>query len=228
MASQWTELPDVVRTGVPATPTTLDAPDNQFFAELVPAIAPLAAPVARVAAETLGLADAGDISILDVGGGAGMYSAIWLEINPAARSIQLDWAPINAIARRVVADHGVAERFSCIDGDLHTTNFGTAAYDIAVLSHVAHQEGLSDNAAILAKLRRALKPGGTLVISELVVEVDRSGPPFSLIFASAMLLQSQEGTTWTKTDYESLLTEAGFYDITFQATQTPSTLIFAR
>jgi SAM-dependent methyltransferase len=227
-AGQWSDLPEVVRTGVPVIADTNDVPDNAFFEELVPAIAPMAVPVAKIAAEVLQLAHAGQISILDVGGGSGMYSAIWLGINPAARSTQLDWAAVNAIARRLVVGHGVADRFSCIDGDLRTTDFGTATYDIGIYSHVAHQESPEDNLAVFAKFRRALKPGGTLVISDFVVENDRSGPPFALLFASEMLLATKGGTTWRQADYHSWLTEAGFDEISFQPTPTPATLIFAR
>lgn len=227
-AGSWSALPEVARTGVPVMAGAHDAADHQFWEELVPAIAPTSAPVARIAADTLRLADAGEISILDVGGGSGIYSAIWLGINPAARATQLDWAPVNAIARRVAAKHGVADRFSCVDGDLHTTDFGAAAYDVGVYSHVAHQEGPQDNLAVLAKFRKALKPGGTLVISDFIVDDDRSGPPFALIFAATMLLQTKQGTTWRKADYQSWLAQAGFTDVSFQPTPTPSTLIFAR
>ena len=227
-AGLWSDLPEVVRTGAPVMAQTHDVADNPFWEELVPAIAPFSAPVAKIAADTLQLAEAGEISILDVGGGSGIYSAIWLGINHAARSTQLDWGPVNAIARRLVAEHGVADRFACIDGDLHTTDFGVTAYDVAVYSHVAHQEGPEDNKAILAKLRRALKPGGTLVVSDLVVEDDRSGPSFPLIFASQMLLQSKHGTTWRRADYQAWLAQAGFEDISFQSTPTPSTLVYAR
>ncbi len=227
-AGNWSALPEVVRTGAPVMAGTHDVADNPFWEELVPAIAPMSAPVGIIAAGALRLAEAGEISILDVGGGSGIYSAIWLGINPAARSTQLDWGPVNAIARRVAAEHGVADRFACIDGDLHTTDFGTAAYDVGVYSHVAHQEGPEDNVAVLAKFRRALKPGGTLVISDFVVDDDRSGPPFPLIFASAMLLQTKRGTTWRRADYRSWLAQAGFKDVSFQPTPTPATLIFAR
>jgi hypothetical protein len=221
-------LPDVVRTGGPVTDATVEVTDNPHWEKVVQAIAAQSVPVATVAADMLRLAEADEISILDVGGGSGIYSATWLELNPAARSTQLDWGPINAIARRLVAERGVADRFTCIDGDFHTTDFGTAAYDIAVYSHIAHQEGPEDNVAMFAKFRGALKPGGTLVINDFIVDDDRSGPPFPLIFASEMLLKSKQGGTWRRADFHAWLAKAGFDDISFQPTPSPATLVFAR
>jgi len=221
-------LPDVVRAGGPVAEATVEVADNPHWADVVPAIAAQSVPVATIAADTLQLAEAGEISILDIGGGSGIYSAIWLALSPAARSTQLDWAPINAIARRLVAERGAADRFTCIDGDFHTTSFGTAAHDIAVYSHIAHQEGPEDNMAIFAKVRGALKPGGTLVICDYIVDDDRSGPPFSLMFASEMLLKSKQGGTWRRADNRAWPTNAGFEDISFQPTPSPATLVFAR
>jgi len=222
------DLPDVVRAGGPLTDVVVEVKDNPHWKGVVTAIAAQSVPVARIAAETLRLAEAGEVSILDVGGGSGIYSAIWLGLNPAARSTQLDWRPINEIARRLLADQGVADRFACIDGDFHSTDFGAARYDVAVYSHIAHQEGPEDNVAIFAKLRSALKPGGTLVVNDYVVDDDRSGPPFALLFASEMLLKSKQGGTWRRADYHAWLTKAGFEDVSFQPTSTPATLVFAR
>ena len=224
----WGRLPEAVRSGMPEMAESLDVAENAFWEELVPALAPLSAPVAMAAAETLGLSEAGAISILDVGGGSGIFSALWLSLNPRARATQLDWAPVNAIARRIVAERGVGDRFTCIDGDLHTADFGVAAYDIGVYSHIAHQESPDSNVAVLAKFRKALKPGGTLVVSDFIVEDDRSGPPFALLFASCMLLTTEHGSTWSKAEYQSWLVEAGFEEISFQPTGTAATLVFAR
>jgi SAM-dependent methyltransferase len=222
-------LPDVVRTGAPVTDAaTVEVPDNPHWEKVVQAIAAQSVPVAMIAADTLRLAEAREISILDIGGGSGIYSAIWLGLNPAARSTQLDWAPVNTMARRLVTQRGVADRFTCIDGDFHTTDFGTAAYDIAVYSHIAHQEGPEDNVAIFGKVRGALKPGGTLVVNDYIVDDDRSGPSFPLIFASEMLLKSKQGGTWRRADYRTWLTEAGFEHVSFQHTPSPATLVFAR
>jgi SAM-dependent methyltransferase len=221
-------LADVIRNGGPLDDAATEVADNPHWGEIVPAIAAQSVPVATMAAELLGLADAGEISILDVGGGSGIYSSTWLGLNPAARSTQLDWGPINEIARGLVAERGVADRFTCIDGDFHTTDFGTGAYDVAVYSHIAHQEGPEDNVALFAKVRGALKPGGTLVICDYVVENDRSGSPFALIFGSEMLVKSKKGGTWRRDDYEAWLTKAGFEDVTFHSTPTPSSLVLAR
>lgn len=220
-------LPDVVRVGGPVTDPAVEVADNPHWGKVVPAIAAQSVPAATVAADVLGLSEAGEISILDVGGGSGIYSAVWLERNPAARSTQLDWAPINAIARRLLEERGVADRFSCIDGDFHTTDFGSAAYDVALYSHIAHQEGPEDNVAIFSRLRDALKPGGTLVVCDYVVDDDRSGPPFPLLFASEMLLKSKQGGTWRRADYHAWLTKAGFKDVSFHSAP-PATLVFAR
>jgi ubiquinone/menaquinone biosynthesis C-methylase UbiE len=218
----------VFNTGGPLTDAMVEVADNPHWEDVVPAIAAQSVPVATVAAELLGLADAGEISILDLGGGSGIFSAIWLELNPAARSTQLDWEPINAIARRLLKERDVADRFTCVDGDFHTIELGAAAYDIAVYSHVAHQEGPADNVATFAKVRRALKPGGTLVVCDYVVDDDRSGPAFPLMFASEMLLKSKKGGTWRRADYRAWLTDAGFTDVSFHPTPSPTTLVFAR
>ncbi|MEZ0071242.1 class I SAM-dependent methyltransferase [Planotetraspora sp. GP83] len=220
-------LLEVFRTGGPVDAMT-EVADNPHWEDVVPAIAAQSVPVATVAADLLGLAEAGEVSILDLGGGSGIFSAIWLELNPAARSTQLDWGPINAIAHRLLKERRVADRFTCVDGDLHTVEFGTAAYDIAVYSHVAHQEGPEDNIAIFAKVRAALKPGGTLVVCDYVVDDDRGGPFFPLLFASEMLLKSKKGGTWRQADYRAWLTEAGFDDVSFHSTPSPTTLVFAR
>ena len=220
-------LAEVAKMGRPQMTDTTDVPESPFWEQLVPAIATLSVPVALAAAERLKLADAGPISIFDVGGGSGIYSALWLSINPKAQSTQFDWANVNRIAKDFVGKRGVGDRFRTVDGDLHKVDFGTAEHDVAVLSHIAHQESPADNVAIFRKIRKALKPGGTFVISDFVVDNDRSGPPFSLIFRSVMLMRTKEGGTWRRADYEAWLREAGFSKVSIEPTATPATLIYA-
>lgn len=224
--SDWLDLPEITKTGR-TKHAEGDVPDNPFWEQLVPAIFVLSVPVVQTAAERLKIAQAGPISILDVGGGSAVYSVLWLGMNPKARSTQIDWSNVNRIAREYVGRANVADRFRTIDGDFHTTDFGTAEYDIGVYSHIAHQEPPASNVAIFKKFRRALKPGGTLLISDFVVENDRSGAPFPLIFRSEMLVHMKEGSTYRRADYEKWLKEAGFQKVDFEPTPSPATLVYA-
>lgn len=223
------DLPDVARTGVPVFEHTADVADNPFWEELVLAIVPLALPVAHALVEGTGLSGMRSPSVLDIGGGSGVFAAVALESNATATATQLDWAAVNRIGERYVARHGVASRFKTIDGDFHSTDFGDGLYDVIIYSNVAHQESPADNIATFGKAKKALKPGGVFVISDFVLNDDRtSDHPWTGIFHTFMLLQSRAGAAWRQADYRSWLGEAGFESVEFSPTPTPSTLIFAR
>ena len=223
----WQNLPEAAKTGLPSAANTSEMADNPFWHLLVPAIAALSFPVAQMAAERLGIAKAGAVSWLDVGGGSGVWSAVWLGLNKQATGTQLDWPNVNKIGRGYVANFGVADRYRTIDGDFHTTDFGSAKYDFAIYAHIAHQESPADNLAVFRKFRKALKPGGTLVINDFILNDDRTGHPFALLFASQMLVVSKGGFTWRQADYRAWLGEAGFQSVDIVPTPTPATLIFA-
>ena len=226
--TEWATLHEAVKTGRPTSPSPADVPNNPFWEHLTPAIAALSFPVAQLAADRLGIAQAGAITWLDVGGGSGVWSAVWLRANPRAHAVQLDWPAVNQIAKRFVAKHGVADRFSTIDGDFHEVDFGQAAYEFAILGHIAHQESPEGNVELYKKFHRALKPGGTLVINDFVLDDQRNGHPFAMLFASQMVLGSKGGLTWRQGDYRQWLAQAGFTTVDFIDTHTPSTVVLGK
>jgi hypothetical protein len=222
----WAKLGDAVATGAPIAPESLETKDLAFWSVLVPAIAPLAFPCAEEVVRRLDVARRGPLSILDVGGGSGIYSAVLLGANREARATQVDWPTVNQIAKGFVGRFGVVDRFHTVDGDIHTTAWGTG-YDVAIYSNIAHQESPAQNVEAFRKFRAALKAGATLVVSDFVVRDDRTGPPQALLFHGQMLIASREGATWREADYRAWLREGGFTEITFEPTQGASTLIYA-
>jgi SAM-dependent methyltransferase len=220
------QLPEAVRSGSPVAAEDLATEDHPMWRELVMAIVPLAMPLAQQVAERL-VRDRGEVSILDIGGGSGVYSAVLLGANPQAAATQLDWPTVNAIAREFVDGRRVGDRFTTLDGDFHTTDLGEAAYDVVVYSNIAHQESPEENVAVFRRVRRALRPGGVLVISDFVLDAGGRGHPFAGLFSTVMLLTTQRGASWRQPDYERWLAEAGFTDVRFEPTPSPSTLIFA-
>jgi SAM-dependent methyltransferase len=224
----WATLPAAVKSGNPTASEQADMADIDFWHRLVPAIAALSYPVAEMIAGRLGIANAGAVRWLDVGGGSGVWSAVWLRANRQARGVQLDWPIVNKIGREFVAGFGVADRFETIDGDFHTVDFGSALYDYAIYGHIAHQESPSDNVTIFKKFRKALKPGGTLVINDFVLNDDRTGHPFAMMFAAQMLLVTKGGNAWRQSDYRGWLKEAGFATVDIVPTPTPATVVLAK
>src|SRR5262249_12706782 len=134
---QWERLHESAKSGRPERSDDVDVKENPFWEDLVIGIAPLSFPVAQLAAQHLGLAQRGAISILDLGGGSGVFSAIWLQANRQATATQLDWSNVNALARKFVGSFGVGDRFHTIDGDMRTDDFGTAKHHLVVYSHIA-------------------------------------------------------------------------------------------
>lgn len=226
--TEWATLPEAVKTGNPTAATTSEMADNDFWHVLVPAIAALSFPVAQMVADRLGIANAGAITWLDVGGGSGVWSAVWLNANRRAKGVQLDWPVVNRIGKEFVAGFGVADRFETIDGDFHTVDFGSAKYDYAIYGHIAHQETPADNVGVFRKFRKALKPGGTLVVNDFILDDRRTGHPFAMMFSSQMLLVSKGGNAWRHSDYRGWLTEAGFTSVDIVPTPSPATVVFAR
>ena len=231
--TDWATLPEAVRTGNPTAASTAEMADNEFWHLLVPAIAAMSQPTAQMVADKLGIAKAGAVRWLDVGGGSGIWSAVWLTANPQGTGVQLDWPKVNSIAKDFVGKFSASgnfpvSNFQTIDGDFHTVDFGSGKYDFAIYGHIAHQESPDSNVAIFRKFRKALKPGGTLVINDFVLNDDRMGHPFAMMFASQMLLVSGGGNAWTQAHYRSWLTEAGFTSISFVATPSPATIVLAQ
>src|SRR5581483_5890403 len=65
------DLPEVVRVGGPLAAPVVEVAGNPHWEGLIQALAAQSAPVAEIAADALRLAEAGEISILDIGGGSG-------------------------------------------------------------------------------------------------------------------------------------------------------------
>ncbi len=223
----WLQLPEAVKTGAPAEAVTA-VEENSFWEGLVRAIAPLTVPCAQQSAAELKVADAGACRILDIGGGSGMFSLTWLGENPEAEATQLDWANVNRVAREYAEKMGHAARFSTQDGDFNETDLGEGRYDFVIFSHIAHQLSPAGNIEMYKRIKRALKPGGTLVINDFVLDNARTGNPFSLLFNCNMLLHTPEGASYREDDYRSWLDACEFKEVDISPTDGPPTLVYAK
>jgi SAM-dependent methyltransferase len=148
-------------------------------------------------------------SMLDLAGGPATYSAAFLRAYPQMRATLFDRAAVIALAREKVAAADLQDRFSYIAGDCLTDPLG-GPYDLVFMSNIIHSWSPEQNEAVVRKAYDALAPGGSIMIKDFLVDNDRSGPPFSLVFSLHMLVHTPGGGTYTFEEVEAWTNRAGF------------------
>lgn len=224
----WSRLPEAVASGRPLRSQERADPNNTFWEHLVPALAPLCIAPALAVAKKLRIAERNGIRMLDIGGGAGAYSAIWLGLSPSAHCSQIDWPNVNVLARRYVADFGNGDRFTTIDGDMERIALPDAEFDCIIYSNVAHALSPVRNIEMFRRIKRWLKRDGVLVISNLIPNDERTGDSLLMMSSVNLLLNSEEGALYLREDYSRWLKESGFGPVEFEAlSDLPITLIYS-
>ncbi|HEX5476079.1 MAG TPA: methyltransferase [Vicinamibacterales bacterium] len=207
--SEWRHLRDAVRTGRAVVDSQSTANAEAFFGQLIRLIAPQSAGPADAVAERLARKG---LRVIDVGAG----NAVW-SIPFARREAEVTAFDLPKVLKEtdaIVREAGLSDRCRFVPGDLTSADFGSAAYDVAILGNICHGLSAEANRDLFTRLRRALTPAGRLVIADMVPDEQRTSPVFPVLFAVNMLLM--EGTdTYTRSQYESWLREAGLGRIEF-------------
>jgi len=223
----WMKLAEVVRTGNPIEQVDT-AQGHEFFPRLVRAIFPMSYNAARGLVNALSATKLKKVRrILDVAAGSGAWSLPFAQALPDARVTAMDYPEVTAVTRQYAAELGVADRYDYLEGDLRQVDFGREQYDVVILGHIIHTEGEKWGKALISKSYSALKPGGTLVIAEMIPNDSRTGPVFPLLFGLNMILHTKEGDVFTMAQYKQWLKQAGFKNVKTVEADSPSPLIVA-
>lgn len=227
LVPRWLHLNEVVATGKPVSPVNQQDSGSEFFEQFVCDIFSMSYRVAQELAEHLHLAGAREeVRVLDLAAGSGVWGIAQAQSSAQVRVTAVDWPGVIPVTRKTVAKFGLAERFTFVEGDLRDADFGSG-HNVATLGHILHSEGAQRSKALLSKTFAALAPGGTIAIQEFLVNADRSGPLNGLIFAVNMLVNTDEGNTFSFKEIAAWLSEAGFVDARTIDTHGPSPLILA-
>ncbi|MBI3911297.1 MAG: class I SAM-dependent methyltransferase [Armatimonadetes bacterium] len=208
MAERWGGLAEAVRTGQPVMAVDEQETAEEYFSTLVRALQVTNGPPAqRLAAHLASRRSAA--RVLDVACGSGVWGIYYALADPQARITAHDFPTLLELARQYIRNHGVEDRFEYLPGDVRTVDFGVEHYDVAILGNICHSEGEAGSRALLRQMARALRPGGTAAIIDMIPNEARTGPPFPLLFALNMLLHTREGDTFTLAQYTAWAREAG-------------------
>lgn len=151
----------------------------------------------------------GATDMIDVGGSHGHYSVALCRRHSRLRSVVLDLPEAVSVAAPLLAAEQMGDRVVHLQADARTHDFGVDAYDVVLLSHLAHHFSAAQNADLFQRLGRALRPRGVFAVIEPIrLEAgDRLGqfPALSELYFG---LTSQSGT-WTAREITGWQRDAG-------------------
>ena len=224
---KWLNLSEIVGTGKPVAAVNQEATGGDFFQQFVVDIFPLSYPAAQVLAQALELKDATQpVGVLDLAAGSGVWGIALAQSSKQVRVTAVDWPEVLPVTQKTVERFHLSDQFSFVEGDLLATDFGKG-HDVATLGHILHSEGEERSRTLLSKVFDSLASGGTIAIAEFLVEEDRSGPMTGLFFAVNMLVNTDNGNTYSFAEISRWLVEAGFVNPRTVAAPGPSPLILA-
>ena len=100
-------------------------------------------------------------SLLDVGGGSGIYSVAILQQNPQLRAIVWDRVEVLKVASEFGQTYGVADRLELRAGDMFADPV-PGDCDVVLLSNILHDWDVPECRTLLNRCADALPTGGRL------------------------------------------------------------------
>ncbi len=206
-------LKESLKTGKPLSRLDTEA-ELQVWEKLVLGIIVIAEPAAKALCDILriGVEHRG-IRVLDIAGGSSIFGMTILSRDATAEVTQLDWPNVNAVAKKLNHERGLAGKIRFMDGEHHTASLEKNHYDLALASNFCRFESPKGNRALFAKAYAALKPGGRFVVNDFLPNEERTEPTFVLRFSVYTLTHTPEGECWTLSQYSEWLKAAGFTSI---------------
>jgi hypothetical protein len=224
----WGQLSEAIKTGESQAQATLGSTVWDYFE--TPAGAEEAQAFTRamggltktLLSEAPRLIDTASVSFaVDVGGAAGSLIHSLLKQNLALRGAVLELPHAVANARSAAEAERLEDRLSIIEGNFFTE---VPPADMYLLKNILHDWPDDACIEILRNCRRAMKPGGRVILIEIVMDDSPSSFVTHVDLTMLVVLGAKERTL---AQFQKLLDAAGFSFTGLTPTATPFSLIEA-
>jgi hypothetical protein len=211
----WAKLAEAIRTNRPTTwdpdrqSSMFDGEDPRLLAVFWEAMHSLSTFTASALGQAIDLG--GARRLLDVGGGSAAFDIELCRLYPDLTATVFELPKVADIAAAKIKEAGLAERIDTVAGDFFADSL-PGGYDTILLSMILHDWAEDRGRAILRKCWAALPSGGQVIITELLVNDARTGPPAAALMSLNMLIET-EGRNYTPTEYTAWLRDLGFHDL---------------
>jgi hypothetical protein len=212
----WMRLTEALRGNRPTAfdPDRQDSifvEDDQTMLEVFwDAMYALSSFTARTIGDVMDLSDRR--SILDVGGGGAAYDIELCRRYPGLTATVFDLPFVCELTVPKIKESGLDNRITVTAGDFFTDPL-PGGHDTMLLSSILHDWPEDTDRQLLAKCFQALDSGGLLLVAELFVDDDKTGPPNAALMSLAMLVEGW-GRNYTGAEIQEWLRDTGFTDVT--------------
>ena len=213
----WDKLPEAISTNRPTTwnpdkqASLFEGADPTMLQTFWQAMHSLSIFTARALGEAVDFARFR--RLLDVGGGSGAFDIELCLRFPELSATVYDLPFVTEIAHERITEAGLNNRISTLPGDFFADAKYPSGYDVILLSMIMHDWSEQENRTILRKCYEALPPRGAVVISELLVNDDKTGPAPAALMSLNMLIETVGGRNYTAAELRSWLQDIGYRNI---------------
>jgi hypothetical protein len=160
----WAGLEDLVKDGRSVEMHNRPA-DDPYWATYITGQYQLARLSSDRVAKVVAL-EKGATSLLDVAGGHGEFSMALCRRHPELQATIVDLPGSARIGREIVAEAGMAERVSYLEGDMFEADLG-GPHDGALCFNIVHHLSPESARRLFARVGKALRPGAPLCVLDL-------------------------------------------------------------
>ncbi len=207
----------VLKTGKPAHWSGLDEADDdwhgsmlkeEFARTFTAAMDCRGVFLGKMLADSVGEWIAGENSLLDVGGGSGVYSCALAANSPQLTATVFEQEPVATIAREKIEERAFSDRVTVEVGDMFNDPW-PGGRDNHLFSNVMHDWDRPGILSLLRRSRESLASGGHVFIHDAFLNAEKNGP-LPVAEYSCILAHSTQGRCYSVAEMGDLLDQAGF------------------
>jgi SAM-dependent methyltransferase len=150
--------------------------------------------------------------LLDVGGGSGAFAITLCRQRPELSATILDFPNVAEVGRRFVAQAGLTTRIGFVEGNALEVDW-PEEQDAVLFSYVSGSVSAEGVRELYRRAYHALRPGGTVLIHDFMVDDDRNGPELPALWAFQHAAFTPGAIGLTPGFVTGLLQEFGFGDL---------------
>ena len=163
--------------------------------------------------------------MMDIGGGSGVYAIQVVASNPGNMSaVVLDSKPVCQVANEYIQQFNLQDRVQTMEFDFFNDQIPKDC-DVAFLSHIIHISDREKNIELLKKIHSSLPEKGMIIISEWLLNDEKTGPVPSALMGLNMIIENRRGRSYSYSEVSQMLTEVGFKNIEKRPLVQPAEII---